>query len=83
MDGEIDGAGEERLFDFLGEEAFGAYLRQGHVGDFIAGGLDDFDAGGVAFGLQLGGDVVGLPEGQFGTAGADDEFAHSSRDSPI
>ena len=72
MDGEINGSGEEGFFDFLGEEAFGADFAEGDVSDFVAGGLDDFDAGGVACGLELGGDVVGLPEGEFRTAGADD-----------
>jgi hypothetical protein len=37
-------------------------LGQGHVGDLIAGGVDDFDFDFVAVLAQTGGDVVGLPE---------------------
>ena len=42
--GEIGAAVEQRLFDFLGEQALGADLGQRHVGDLVAGGLDDLDA---------------------------------------
>src|ERR1700730_18162151 len=41
--GEIDRASGEALFDFFGEHALGSYLGQSDVGDFIAGGVDDFD----------------------------------------
>ena len=46
--GQIGAAIEQRLFDFLGEESLGADLGQRHVGDLVAGGLDDFDAALVA-----------------------------------
>jgi hypothetical protein len=35
---------EQGLFDLFGEQPLAAYLRQRHVGDFVAGGLDDLDA---------------------------------------
>ena len=45
VNGEIDRAREQRLFDFLGEKALRSDLRKCNVGDLVAGGLDDFDAG--------------------------------------
>ena len=41
---QVDAALEQRFFNFLGEQALGADLRQRHVGDLVAGGFDDFDA---------------------------------------
>ena len=38
MDGDIDGAGEERLFDFPGEQSLAADLAQRPVADAVAGG---------------------------------------------
>ena len=69
--GEIDAAFGEGLFDLLGEHALGADLGQGDVGDFVAGGLDDLEFDLVAACAQQRGDVVGLPEGELGAAGAD------------
>ncbi len=74
VDGEIDASGGEGFFDFLGEHALGADLGEGDVGDFVAGGVDDFDFDLVSAGAQEGGDVVGLPEGKLRAAGADAEF---------
>ena len=74
MHGEIDASGGEGFFDFFGEHALGADHGQGDVGDFVAGGVNDFDFDFVAAGAQQGGDVVGLPEGELGAAGADAEF---------
>ena len=78
MDGEVDAAGGEGFFDFFGEDsfaesAFRADHGEGDVGDFVSGGVDDFDFDFVAAGAQERGDVVGLPEGELGAAGADAE----------
>ena len=45
MNGQIDGAIEQRLFDLFGEEAFGADAVERNVRDAVAGGLDDLDRG--------------------------------------
>ena len=74
MHGEIDASSGEGFLDFFGEHSLGADLGQGDVGDFVAGGVDDFDLDFVAAGTEKGGDVVGLPEGELGAAGADAEF---------
>ena len=44
MHRQVDRPRQQRLFDFLGEQSLAADLRQRHVGDLVAGGLDDFDA---------------------------------------
>jgi hypothetical protein len=84
MHGEIDAAGGEGFFDFFGENSFAeSPFRADHgerdVGDFVAGGVDDFDFYFVAAGAEKGGDVVGLPKGELGTAGADAEVRHGRR----
>ena len=43
MHGEVDGAGEQRLLDFLGEEPLAAGLGQRPVLNDVAGGADDAD----------------------------------------
>ena len=70
---EIGAPVEQRFFDLLGEEALGADLGQRHVGDLVAGGLDDFDAALVAGGGELRGDPAGLPQCELRTARCDDE----------
>src|SRR6202034_770127 len=80
VDGEIDAASGESLFDFLGENSFAEpTLRtdhgQGDVGDLIATGVDDFDFDFVAAGAQERGDVIGLPKSELRAAGADAEFS--------
>ena len=62
VDSEINFPGGQRLFNFFGEHALGADLREGYVGDFVAGGVNDLDFDFVAALAQKGGDVVGLPE---------------------
>jgi hypothetical protein len=74
MDGEVDAAGGEGFFYFFREHALRTNFSQSDIGDFVAGGVDDFDFDLVAAGAQEGGDVVGLPEGELGAAGADAEF---------
>ena len=73
VDGEVRAAIEQRLLDFLGEESLAADFGQRHVGDFIAGGLDDFDAAFVPGGSELGFHPAGLPERELGTTGSDYE----------
>ena len=76
MHGEIDAASGERFLDFLGEHALGADHGESHVGDLVAGGVDDFDFNFVAARAQERGNVVGLPKGKLRAAGADAEFRH-------
>ncbi len=78
MHGEVDASGGEGFFDFFGEDSFaesgfGADHGERDVGDFVAGGVDDFDFDFMAAGAQEVGDVVGLPQGELGAAGADAE----------
>jgi len=42
--GEIGAAVEQGFLNLLGEETFGPDFGERHVGDLVAGGLDDFDA---------------------------------------
>ena len=74
VDGEIDASGGEGFFNFFREHALGADHGEGYVGDFVAGGVNDFDFDFVATVAQERGDVVGLPEGELGAAGADAEL---------
>jgi hypothetical protein len=73
--GEIDLPRGEGFFDFLGKHSLGADLGQGDVGDFVTGGVNDFDFDLVSTGSQQSGDVVGLPEGQLRAAGTDAEVS--------
>ena len=43
MNGEVDLAGEQRIFDFLHEQALAADLRQRRLGQPVARRLDDDD----------------------------------------
>src|ERR1700730_5060915 len=53
---EVNTIVDESLFDFLGEHTLRANLREGDVGDFIAGGLDDLQFHGMALGAEQIGD---------------------------
>src|SRR5208282_5913437 len=77
--GEIDASGGEGFFNFLGKHALGANHGQSDVGDFVAGGVDDFDFDVVAARAQERGNVVGLPQGELRTARADAESGHYCR----
>jgi hypothetical protein len=70
--GQVGAAVQQGFLDFLGEQAFCAYLGERYVGNLVAGGFDNFDAGGVAQGGQLLLDPMRLPEGQLGSARCDD-----------
>ena len=43
VDGEVDLAGEQRVFDFLHEQPLAADLRERRLGQPVAGRLDDDD----------------------------------------
>src|SRR6185312_12906105 len=76
MNGEVDGLGGEGVLNLLCEHALGADLGKGDVEDFVAGGFDDSDVGGVAGLAQRVGDVIGLPERELRAARADAEMRH-------
>jgi hypothetical protein len=65
----------ERFFNFFSEHALSANLGQGDVGDLVSGGVDDLDFNFKTTRAQERGDVVGLPEGELGAAGADAKFS--------
>src|SRR5579875_1538316 len=80
MDGEIDSAGRQGVFDFLDEDALGVERgavfkgcgrAKGRILHAVAGGANDLDGDVVATAAQLVGDVVGLPERELGAARAD------------
>ena len=81
VDGQIDPAVQQGVFDLAGEEAFVADFRKGGIEDDIALGLD-----GEQLGVQIGTgfvegllDPAGLDQGQLAAAGTDDYyfFAHA------
>ncbi len=55
MDGEINGTGQQRVFDFLGEQAFAAGIGERPVHDDVSGGAEDFDL-----------DTIGIERGRRG-----------------
>ena len=61
VDRQIGAAVEQRFLDLLGEQALVADLGQRHVGDLVAGGLDDLDAALVAQRGECALDPAGLP----------------------
>ncbi len=70
--GEIDPGGQQRVLDFLHEQALAADLRQRAVGLAVALGPDDDEfAGGAAGGGDAGGGLAGLPERQLAAARAE------------
>ena len=73
MDSEVGAAVEQRLLELLSEKAFGADLRQRDIRDFVAGSLDDFDAGCLSMRGQPVLDPIRLPEGELRTARCDNK----------
>ena len=69
----------QRLFNLFGKHAFGADFGQGHVSDFVAGGLDDFKFNFVTLFAEQGADVMGLPERELRAAGTNAETGHQAR----
>jgi hypothetical protein len=88
VDGEVDAALGERVFDLLDEDSLAVRRRGerwerscfgpiGVLGHAVAGGADDLDHDLTAAVVQPGGDVIGLPEGELGASRADtDGFCH-------
>src|SRR5215471_2849968 len=74
--GEIDFSCGEGFFDFFGEHALRPNLCEGNVGDLVAGGVNDVDLDLMSTRAQESGNVVCLPEGELGTAGADAKGRH-------
>src|ERR1051326_6236687 len=75
VDSQIDAPGREGFFDFFGEHALGAYFGEGHVGDLVTGGMNNFNFDFVAAGAEQRGNVVGLPKGELGAARADAQLS--------
>ena len=72
VDGEVDFAVEQGLFEFLGEESFAAEFVEGFFGDLVAGGFEDDQLdgeGGVGL-FEFGGNKLGLGFGEQGASGA-------------
>jgi len=79
VDGEVDAADKESVFDLFDEDAFGlegSAVLEGGGGDeagvlhAVADGADDLDFYRVAVAAELRGDVVGLPQGKLRAAGS-------------
>ena len=76
MHGEVDFVAQQRVLDFLDEEAFAADLGKWRFLKPVAGRLDDDDAAGhVAGFLQTRGDGVGLPQRQLAAARSQSQLA--------
>lgn len=79
VDGGVDGAGAEGIFEFFGEDAFvhdGGFtfgkISQAQVGPEVASGFDDFPLNGQVWpgGLEGGSGEDSLGEGEFAAAGS-------------
>src|SRR5271165_4849160 len=73
---EIDAAFGQRILNLLGEHALGANLGESDVGDLVASGLNDLQLHFVPTRAQKRRNVVGLPESQLRSAGADPQTRH-------
>ena len=81
VDGDVDLAGQQRVFEFLGEDALAAEGGQGPGLVQVALGLDDDDLGRhPRAGGQEVADVMGLPEGEVAAAGAQADGFHGGQD---
>jgi hypothetical protein len=58
----VDAPVRQCLFNFFGEHALGSNFGERHIGDLVAGGLDDFNLDLMAMFTQKSADVVGLPK---------------------
>jgi hypothetical protein len=52
----------ECFFNFLGEHDFGADFRESHIGNLVAGSLDDFELYLMSVFAQQCADVMSLPK---------------------
>ena len=81
MNGEMQFAAQQLVFDFLGEKSFATSRRQRHFGKLISAGLDDFrfDPEGRLRLEEQTTDELRLCERQWAAACADDECVHGYR----
>ena len=64
MDSKINSIFGKSFLDLFDEHAFRSDFGEGHVGDFVAGGVDDLDCSLVTALAKEFSNVVCLPEGQ-------------------
>ena len=64
VDSEINSIFGKRFLDLFDEHAFRSNFGEGHVGDFVAGGVDDLDCRVVTAMAKQPGNMICLPEGQ-------------------
>jgi hypothetical protein len=86
MDGNVDAARQQRILDFLGEQALAADFREGAVLNPVAGGFDDVDFGvgqGGMGGFQRRFHHFRLRQGKRRTARADPHSLHGFLVSPL
>ena len=62
MHRQIDAPIEQRLFNLFREQSFRADLRQGHVGNLVAGSPDDFNTCFLAALSETCANPLGLPK---------------------
>src|SRR5204863_4169280 len=77
VDGEVDGAFEQGILDFLDEQTLAADLRQGSIRKVVARGADD-DGFGVdaGRGAELHRDRTGLKQRELAAARSDAKLHH-------
>src|SRR5438876_2387163 len=75
MHGQIDATLRQGLFYSLCEHAFRADLGKRHIGDFVARGFDNFNFHAVTTLFEECANVIGLPQRQLRTSGADAELS--------
>src|SRR5262249_14930948 len=77
MHGKVDGAGEERLIELLGEQALAAFLSERPVADHVAGRVDRLECDRTGGKRVRGGEAIAhlfrLGERERAAARADDE----------
>jgi hypothetical protein len=73
MDSQVGALIEQRFFYFLGEQTLGAHLGQRHVGNLVAGRLDDLDAALFAPRRQFPCNPPCLPQRQLRAARRDNQ----------
>ena len=76
MHREVHAAFGQRLFNLFSEHSLGADFGQSNVGNFVARSLDDFEFDFMPLSTQQRADVVGLPQGELRSAGADAQAGH-------
>ena len=83
---QVHGAREELHLELLCEQALATHLGERYIEDLVAGGLDDREAHRqTGDGLELGLDVLRLPQRELAAARADDESLtlHSRQRYPL